>query len=106
MAYLTLDVALMEDFIVTIREDLACLESRMRTMEVLLKRLMNDERNNNILLDIVSKEELSENICDVEYLLDVFKPEMRRKNEHLIDYMLILARNIKKKRGFLKTVMC
>lgn len=72
------------------------LESRMRIMVVLLRRMMNDERNNNVLLDIVSKEDLSDNIWDVGYMLDVLKPWIRRQIEHLVDYMLILARNIKK----------
>lgn len=91
MPYLTSNTALMKDFIATIHVDLAGLESWMRITEVLISWLMNDKRNKNMLLDTFVMEELSENICNVEYIFDVMKPKTRRQNEHLIDYMLILA---------------
>ncbi|CAH1443893.1 unnamed protein product [Lactuca virosa] len=105
MAYLAFNVALKEDFISSIREYLKGLESRMKVMEVLLGRLLNDERKTNDILDALLKEEVSKDVMDAEYELGVVKSYTRDLNKHLIDYMLLLTRNIKRKKEFLNTVI-
>lgn len=103
MDYPSLNATLKENVIATIQQELEGLESRMGVMEVLLRWLSNDEIKTNEVLYALSKEELSEDVTDVEYELGVVKLYTRDQNHHLIDYMLLLARNIKWKREFLNT---
>ena len=66
---------------------------------------MNGETKINEVLNVLLKEELSDDIREVEYEMGVVKPNTRDQNQHLIDYMIILARNIKTKKEFLITVL-
>ncbi|CAH1444865.1 unnamed protein product [Lactuca virosa] len=72
-------------------------------MKSLLRRFLNDETKIKEVLDALSKEQVSNDITDAEYEMRVVKSNTRDQNQHLIDYMIILDRNINMKKEFLKT---